>query len=163
MENITTQWGAYMSKFNISEDAVKLLAKLFPNGIVDSLANYLIKDGQLTTAQWMRCRGIGPKALEKLRGFNLISTPKVTGMEGLSWRLANSLNNAGAATLEDAAKMLKAGTLKPEVTRNYGMKAHAELCKVLGITTFKRCRCDKCGQLLTRKLDNDLEHKADYQ
>ena len=134
MENITTQYGSYMYDLNISEDAAKLLARFLPDGIGDHYLDLLIKDGQLTTAQWMRCRGIGPKALKKLREFGFISTPEITGMEGLSGRLANALNNAGAVTLEDASNMLKSGALKPKVTRNYGVKAHAELCKALGIT-----------------------------
>jgi hypothetical protein len=127
-----------MKKLNISEDAAKLLAKILPRGLVDHLTNYLIKDGQLTSAEWMRCRGVGPKALEKLREFGLVSTPRITGMEGLSGRLVHALNNAGVGTLEDAANMLKSGALKLERTRNYGVKAHTELCKAIGLDVKTR-------------------------
>jgi hypothetical protein len=127
-----------MYDLNISEDAAKLLARFLPDGIGDHFTDLLIKNGQLTTAEWMRCRGIGPKALKKLREFGLISTPEITGMEGLSTRLVNTLNNAGAVTLEDAANMLKSGALKLERTRNYGVKAHAELCKAIGLDVKTR-------------------------
>lgn len=136
--------------------ASDLFAKLFPGGVPEWIKDRLQKDGGMETYYWLRCRGVGPQAVEKLRQAGVVLTPVSDGMEGLSVRLMNVLYNLGADTIQKAEKLVRSGELTPGSRRNYGKKCHEELCRALGIDTKvdARCRCDKCGQLLPRALAN---------
>jgi len=75
---------------------------------------------------------------------------------GLSVRAANSLNNFGITSREEAIEAIKSGRMSPGKMRNYGWKSHSELLRFLGLPEAKKLsrvytlngHCPHCGKSL---------------
>ena len=110
-------------------------------------------DFPMSSAEALRRHGIGRVGLRILDSLGMIIPPPPDPYEGLTVRAINVLENLNIADKESARKAILEGKLGPQNSlhiRNYGIKAHREVCVWAGlpepITLAKTCLvCPHCG------------------
>jgi hypothetical protein len=95
-------------------------------------------------AEWLKCRGLGPRLLAKLRHYGMVGTTKQFPSD-LSARACNALERSGLEISKNVVKAaLETGAFKPSHVRSIGKTTEKELRVWAGLPEHNPNIGNKC-------------------
>jgi len=101
-----------------------------PDYVVAEINECLKKNEKRTTAYWRKFIGVGPKAIELIKQYDVIAEDKLEELKDVQMARHILLAN-GYTTMEGILKGFLEGKIYIKAFRNYGADSHRYICELL--------------------------------